>query len=160
MAMQHFTTQCEVCHSVVKYIIMYLNRTQDERKALEVQRKRKADDEAVFKKAQDLKERKKVELLTALEEQSKIHHQRKIEEKKHTDEQVCVHQSSLHSILISFVLYQRLNRLYCLRGLRLRGSPKTWQKKQSASANFWSIATILRIKFELESKNVDETHLS
>ena len=28
---------------------------------MEVQRKRKADDEAVFKKAQDLKERKKIE---------------------------------------------------------------------------------------------------
>ena len=61
---------------------------QDERKALEVQRKRKADDEAIFKKAQDLKERKKIELITALEEQSKIHHQRQIDEKKYMDEQV------------------------------------------------------------------------
>lgn len=65
-----------------------LSHQQDERKALEVQRKRKADDEAVFKKAQDLKERKKIELITALEEQSKIHHQRQIEEKKYMDEQV------------------------------------------------------------------------
>jgi hypothetical protein len=69
-----------------------LIRVQDERKALEVQRKRKADDEAVFKKAQDLKERKKIELISALEEQSKIHHQRKIDEKKFMDEQVRLHQ--------------------------------------------------------------------
>ena len=71
---------------------MLKHETQDERKALEVQRKRKADDEAIFKKAQDLKERKKIELITALEEQSKIHHQRKIEEKKYMDEQVRHHE--------------------------------------------------------------------
>ena len=55
-----------------------------------MQRKKKEEDEAVFKKAQELKERKKIELITALEEQSKIHHQRKIEEKKYMDEQVRV----------------------------------------------------------------------
>lgn len=63
---------------------------QDERKAIEIQRKKKAEDEAIFKKAQELKERKKIELITALEEQSKIQHQRKIEEKKYMDEQVRV----------------------------------------------------------------------
>ena len=78
------------CIDVVEQLTSCSNATQDERKALEVQRKRKADDEAVFKKAQDLKERKKIELITALEEQSKIHHQRKIDEKKYMDEQVRV----------------------------------------------------------------------
>jgi hypothetical protein len=78
------------CIDVIEQLISCSNATQDERKALEVQRKRKADDEAVFKKAQDLKERKKIELITALEEQSKIHHQRKIDEKKYMDEQVRV----------------------------------------------------------------------
>lgn len=89
-----------------------LIRAQDERKALEVQRKRKADDEAVFKKAQDLKERKKIELISALEEQSKIHHQRKIDEKKFMDEQVRLHQWSSYCILIlmfSFA-YNSFNR--------------------------------------------------
>ncbi len=78
------------CIDVVEQLTSCSNAPQDERKALEVQRKRKADDEAVFKKAQDLKERKKIELITALEEQSKIHHQRKIDEKKYMDEQVRV----------------------------------------------------------------------
>jgi hypothetical protein len=88
---------------------------QDERKALEVQRKRKADDEAVFKKAQDLKERKKIELITALEEQSKIHHQRQIDEKKYMDEQVridshcpyCTSLLSACSWLAQAVLFKR-----------------------------------------------------
>jgi len=77
----HVKTSFLLCLSVWK---------QDERKAIEVQRKKKEEDEAVFKKAQELKERKKIELITALEEQSKIHHQRKIEEKKYMDEQVRV----------------------------------------------------------------------
>ena len=80
--------------------ILLKRETQDERKALEVQRKRKADDEAVFKKAQDLKERKKIELITALEEQSKIHHQRKIEEKKYMDEQVRVDHKVIWYVLL------------------------------------------------------------
>jgi hypothetical protein len=41
------------CIDVIEQLISCSNATQDERKALEVQRKRKADDEAVFKKAQD-----------------------------------------------------------------------------------------------------------
>jgi hypothetical protein len=71
---------------------------------LEIQSKRKADDEAIFKKAQELKERKKTELIAALEEQSKIHHQRKIEEKKYMDEQVLLN-SLQFEICCTFYLF-------------------------------------------------------